>query len=103
MEMAGYWIAPSRYRFKHPLTGRSQDIIFDGKPREEWEKVIRARRPYAEKELSKAVAPGTPATVSRKYNINRTAFSNDVYNDLILTGKVEPCPDPGNSRYFFSK
>jgi len=102
MTMVGFWVSAQQYRLKHPISGRTQDIYFEGAPSDEWEKIIRARTPIAEKELAEARQPNEPH-VARRYSIRRTAFANDVFNDTILTGKVEPCPDIANSRYFFSK
>jgi len=105
--MLGYWMSPGpdgvrrQYRFVHPKTLRTQDVVFQGPPSDNWEKVIKAREPHALVELA-GPKPEQPH-VSRMYNTARTAFTNDVYNDLILTGKVEPCPDPGTTKYFFEK
>lgn len=86
----------------HPITGRTQDIVFQGKRTDAWEKVIRARTIRAEQELAKPRRPDEPHIVYRG-DIARTAHANDVYNDQILTGKVAPCPDIATTRYFFEK
>jgi hypothetical protein len=95
----GYWISPSQYRLVHPVTQRTQDIVFEGEQTDAWEKVIQARSVRAEQELAQPRHPDEPHVIY-KGNIVKTAFANDVYNDSILTGKVEPAP---GLKHFFEK
>ena len=97
MSLVGYWVTPIHYRIKQTMNGRTQNIIFEGKPKEEWEKVIRACTKRCETELL-----GPVDHKKRRYSISRTAHANDVFNDQILTGKIEPCP-PVWSRYWGEK
>jgi hypothetical protein len=102
--MIGRWMPAGvdgvrrQYRFVHPLTLRTQDVWFTGDASDRWEKVIKAREPHMLVELA-GPKPSSPQ-VSRMYSISKTAFANDVYNDLILTGKVEPAP---SLKHFFDK
>jgi hypothetical protein len=97
--MIGYWVSPAQYRLVHPVTRRTQDIVFQGERTDAWEKVIRARSVHAEQELAQPRHPAEPRVI-HKFNIAKTAFANDVYNDKILAGKVEPAPGLG---HFFDK
>lgn len=73
MEMIGYWTAPWQYRIKHPTTGRTQDIVFDGtKDGEAMETIIRHQKRRAAVDL---LGPPEKPKVSRRYRTDRSAFA----------------------------
>ena len=98
-----FWLSKRQYRFKHPETGRTQDIYFnDAEESDDWPVIIKARRAYAENELCVEKENPKPKLVG-KFDTAAVAHSNRVFNDQILTGKIDPCPDIATSKYFFEK
>ena len=87
MEMIGYWLTPTQYRIKHPVSGRTQDILFE-REREDLDLIIKYRKKLAETELAepKRARVGTP--VARRYNTARTLVALRSYEEW-KTGRWE--------------
>lgn len=104
MEMVGYWKGPRHYHIKHPVSGRTSDIIFDA-GFQKWDgidRIVEARKKISETELAgpKPVLTGQP--VAQHYSTPKTIHALTVY-EQVLKGAIEPSPlpwVPGERRYY---
>jgi len=85
MEMIGYWVQALQYRIVHPVTRRTQDLIFE-REREDLDLIVKYCKEKAKKELA-SPKPPTPEPV-RRYNVPRTLTALRAYEEW-KTGRWE--------------
>ena len=68
--LTGFWLSPSQYRFRHPVTRRTQDMYFEHPERHDPHDLERIIRDQEVKAL-KALADPKPDRKSSRVNVAR--------------------------------
>tara|TARA_Y100000310_G_scaffold258860_1_gene267404 strand:- start:11480 stop:11797 length:318 start_codon:yes stop_codon:yes gene_type:complete len=70
--LTGFWLSPQQYRFTHPVTRRTQDMVFENAERHDPDDLDTIIRDQERKALTELASPA-PDRKARRVNIRRRA------------------------------